>query len=68
MTDFLQAYEILLKKTAENLKLDCMIFSSEEFNEAEFKICDYIRKNNITDFSVMSPDSDFLVLSLIMGY
>jgi hypothetical protein len=42
------------------------MYTSTEFDEAEFKITKIIRENDIKDFAIVSPDSDFIIISLIL--
>ncbi len=61
-------FEESLKRTMETLKLhkNVQFYTSKQFDEAEFKISKIVRKNKISSFSVISPDSDFMIIMLIM--
>ena len=61
-------FEKLLVKNLEflSIKQNVMLYTSKQFDEAEFKITKLIRKNKIVDFAVVSPDSDFIILMLIL--
>lgn len=48
------------------LKIKNYFYSSDKFDEAEFKISKLIRKHNIKDYAVVSPDSDFIIILLIL--
>lgn len=42
------------------------MYTSSGFDEAEFKITKLIRSKNINEFAIISPDSDFIIISLIL--
>ena len=43
------------------------MYTSSGFDEAEFKITKLIRSKKISDFAIVSPDSDFIIISLILN-
>ena len=51
-----------------DLKITNFIYTSTNFDEAEFKISRLIRKYNFNDFAIVSPDSDFIIISMILAY
>ncbi len=50
----------------ERSKIKFYFSGTDEFDEAEFKICKRIRDIRDRNFAVVSPDSDFIILCLIL--
>ncbi len=64
-SDFMNALTKELKHALQTLQLKHFLSDAYEFDEAEFKIMKHLRKHNIADCTILSPDSDLIILSLI---
>ena len=63
-TIFMEKVSKFLKE--QNYHKNIIISDANENGEGEFKILDYISKNNLTDFIIYSPDADLIILSMII--
>jgi len=50
----------------QNLHNNILFSDSNEKGEGEFKILDYILKNQLNDIIIYSPDADLIILSMII--
>ena len=49
----------------EKFPIETIISDTDDTGEGEFKILDYIYKNNVDDYIIYSPDADLIILSMI---
>jgi len=63
-TKFMDKVIKLLNDKSFNKKI--IISDTNEKGEGEFKILDYILKNNLDDVIIYSPDADLIILSMII--
>ena len=63
-TIFMDKLTIFLKQ--QNFNTNIIISDTYEKGEGEFKILDYISKNNLNDFIIYSPDADLIILCMII--
>lgn len=66
-TNFMKKVNTYLKQHKfPDKTIKTIITDTNEPGEGEFKILDYINKNNITDFIIYSPDADLIILCMIL--
>ena len=63
-TIFMEKLTIFLKE--QDFKTNIIFSDTNEKGEGEFKILDFISKNNLNDFIIYSPDADLIILSMII--